>query len=117
MTKTMTNFDYIVVGAGSAGCAVAGRLATESSARVLLIEAGGTDRRLHDSGAPVRAHAVRDVVGLGVRDRTGVRLCRSADRATARPCARRLQCDERHVLDQGQQSGLRRLAAARLGLE
>jgi choline dehydrogenase-like flavoprotein len=39
-------YDFIVVGAGSAGCAVAGRLATESSAKVLLIEAGGSDRRL-----------------------------------------------------------------------
>jgi choline dehydrogenase len=39
-------YDFIVVGAGSAGCAVAGRLASESSARVLLIEAGGSDRRL-----------------------------------------------------------------------
>jgi choline dehydrogenase len=39
-------FDFIVVGAGSAGCAVAGRLATHSSSRVLLIEAGGSDRRL-----------------------------------------------------------------------
>jgi choline dehydrogenase len=38
--------DFIVVGAGSAGCAVAGRLAAESSSRVLLIEAGGSDRRL-----------------------------------------------------------------------
>lgn len=46
MTKTMTGYDFIVVGAGSAGCAVAGRLATESSASVLLIEAGGSDRRL-----------------------------------------------------------------------
>jgi choline dehydrogenase len=46
MTNATTNFDYIVVGAGSAGCAVAGRLASESSACVLLIEAGGTDRRL-----------------------------------------------------------------------
>ena len=35
-----------MVGAGSAGCAAAGRLATESSARVLLVEAGGSDRRL-----------------------------------------------------------------------
>jgi choline dehydrogenase len=39
-------YDFIVVGAGSAGCAVAGRLATHSSSTVLLIEAGGSDRRL-----------------------------------------------------------------------
>ncbi|MET0897963.1 MAG: GMC family oxidoreductase N-terminal domain-containing protein [Mycobacterium sp.] len=42
----MAAYDFVVVGAGSAGCAVAGRLATESSATVLLIEAGGSDRRL-----------------------------------------------------------------------
>ncbi len=68
------SYNYIIIGAGSAGCVLANRLSKNPKTSVLLLEAGGPDTNLniHIPGAYLKIHKSKDDWGFWTEEQVNV---------------------------------------------
>ena len=111
----MKAYDYIIVGAGSAGCTLANRLTEDADARVLIIEAGGWDRdpwiHIPLGWGKILQQRRHDWMYFSEPEQ---RLNGRRDRVRARQDCRRLVGDQRDGLLPRSSAGLRPLGGGRV---
>ncbi len=104
------SFDYVIVGAGTAGCVLANRLSEDQANRVLLIEAGPKDSHpfIHVPALVAAAMVKPSIVwGYWTVPQQNSEWTEGSDSARARDW--RHQLDQRHGLHARESQGLRRL--------
>ena len=107
MTQLESVFDYIIIGAGSAGCVLANRLTQDPKTTLLLLEAGGPDKRQEIHIPAAWPKLLKSECDWAYFTEEQPRLAGRRPLLAARKDAWRLKLYERHDLHARQPRGLR----------